>query len=133
MYRYQPLQETDCVVCGAGDSVWRTPGQILDQLIVAKAAYPLLADLGDRVPLLAPDFEEIQAARDEIRIVQQELIDVRKELKQIKKEKKQTKSSKKHNISTPLLKAVDSNKSFVSSSRPTGFTGQIRKFLLRIF
>ena len=51
MPRYSKLEEVDNVVYGAGDATW-TPKRLIDRLIIAKAAYPLLTELGDRVPLL---------------------------------------------------------------------------------
>ena len=134
MYGYQPLTDTECLMYGAGNSLWKTTAHILDQLIIiAKAAYPILGDLGDRTPLLLPDTEEIQEAREEIKTVQQELIQVQRELKEIREERIQRKQ-KRHNISTPLLKAVDVNDDGVLLSTKSGSTWKkIRKFLNRMF
>ena len=51
MPRYSKLEEVDNVVYGAGDCTW-TPKRLIDRLIIEKAAFSLLTDLGDRVPLL---------------------------------------------------------------------------------
>ena len=52
MPRYSKLEEVDNVVYGAGDATSWTARRMIDRLIIAKAAYPLLAELGDRVPLI---------------------------------------------------------------------------------
>ena len=51
MPRYSKLEEVDNVVYGAGDATW-TARKVIDRLIIEKAAFSLLTDLGDRVPLL---------------------------------------------------------------------------------
>ena len=51
MPRYSKLEEVDNVVYGAGDVTW-TARRMIDRLIIEKAAFSLLTELGDRVPLL---------------------------------------------------------------------------------
>ena len=91
MYEYKALREIDCYVFCNADTIWTKPSRIIDQIIVAKAAYTTLSDLGDRIPLLMVEAEEIQEAKEDLSEVRNELTCVKKELRKVKKELKQTK------------------------------------------
>ena len=112
MYGYHKLREIDCYVYGNADNnIWRKPSRILDQITIAKAAYTTLSDLGDRVPLLMLEADEINEAEQDLTAVRNELTSVKRELRRVKGELKQSKSK----------------------STGSKITGRIRRFLTKIF
>ena len=122
MYGYHKLREIDCYMYGTADNnIWRKPSRILDQIIVAKAAYTTLSDLGDRVPLLMLEADEVDEAKQDLREVRSELNSVKTELRKVKQELKQTKP--KHTAAK------------ITGSKITGskITGRIRRFFTKIF
>ena len=130
MYGYHKLREIDSYVYGSADkNIWRKPSRILDQIIVAKAAYSTLGGLGDRVPLLMLEADEVYEAEQDLREVRSELASVKRELRKVKDELKQTKPTG-SNIAGSQTTGTKITGTKITGSK---ITGRIRRFFTKIF
>ena len=131
MYGYSKLRELDSFQHGAGDTIWRNPSKLLDRIIIAKAAYPTLSNLGDRVPLLMPDEDEIREAEQELAAVRIQMKNVNRQLKKVKSEMRLAKPDQEARITSPQIYQEASQ----CSAKSTGskIAKRIRRIFSRIF